>query len=431
LTVERAGTFLFRLTSDDGSRLQVKGQPLIDHDGAHGMKPKEAMIELTPGTYPWRLEYCQGNGAHGLELDVQGTVADPLVEELYGAALQHCPHHYGILEDYGRWLTSRSDTTAAAWQRFTESVLQGLEQHQEQAWTLLMGYAEDHLLADRTPADRMQQILTWHERLQEDQVADFVNYPLGRKLARQNDLIQGDPELGMQLLERLMHLHAGSGSYFSHVLEWGRERFANSQRFAELLARFYQERGGELDPDLAKKEIGASLRSAAEKKDMTSFRIYADLKSSLFGTSDPVSPGAFPGHLVSADGLLHISSTSRWDTPLQYPDVLGPGRGKFHTKKEENPSAVVRLPGPARLNGILIRNTSTHQGRQVPIRVSISSDGETWQPVFRDTTARPEWRVDLQESRPTAQYVKVEGDYPDRKDFFHLEAIHVYGEKQY
>src|SRR5690606_39296819 len=47
--VPATGAYTFRLTSDDGSRLLIDDQVVIDHDGLHGAEPKDGTVELTEG----------------------------------------------------------------------------------------------------------------------------------------------------------------------------------------------------------------------------------------------------------------------------------------------------------------------------------------------------------------------------------------------
>ncbi|RBL86246.1 hypothetical protein DDE05_11680, partial [Streptomyces cavourensis] len=42
--VPEDGSYAFRLTSDDGSRLLIDDQLVIDHDGLHGAEPKDGSV---------------------------------------------------------------------------------------------------------------------------------------------------------------------------------------------------------------------------------------------------------------------------------------------------------------------------------------------------------------------------------------------------
>ena len=60
LRVERAGTYTFGLNSDDGSRLYIGSQLVIDNDFEHDPVLKTGSIALGAGEYPLTLTYFQG-----------------------------------------------------------------------------------------------------------------------------------------------------------------------------------------------------------------------------------------------------------------------------------------------------------------------------------------------------------------------------------
>lgn len=60
LMAPRAGSYRFRLNSDDGSRLYIDGQLVVDNDGVHPPKAVEGAVQLTPGPHSIVVEYFQG-----------------------------------------------------------------------------------------------------------------------------------------------------------------------------------------------------------------------------------------------------------------------------------------------------------------------------------------------------------------------------------
>ncbi len=60
IMLPQAGTYLFRLTSDDGSKLFIDGREVIDNDGVHGADWKEAAVTLAAGLHEMRVQYFQG-----------------------------------------------------------------------------------------------------------------------------------------------------------------------------------------------------------------------------------------------------------------------------------------------------------------------------------------------------------------------------------
>jgi hypothetical protein len=72
LPVEQAGEYTFYLTSDDGSRLYVDGEELIDNDGDHGPLTEEGTVRLEPGGHLIRVAYFNAGGGGFLEVQYRG-----------------------------------------------------------------------------------------------------------------------------------------------------------------------------------------------------------------------------------------------------------------------------------------------------------------------------------------------------------------------
>ncbi|AGA25359.1 DUF1553 domain-containing protein [Singulisphaera acidiphila] len=69
LIVPEDGNYTFHLDSDDGSRLSVAGQMVVEYDGIHGTgEERTASVALAKGRIPIRLDYFQKS--HGLGLSV-------------------------------------------------------------------------------------------------------------------------------------------------------------------------------------------------------------------------------------------------------------------------------------------------------------------------------------------------------------------------
>ncbi len=63
LIAPKPGNYTFFVTSDDGSRLSIDGQEIIEQDGIHPSgEPKQGKLKLTAGEHTYRLEYFQGGG---------------------------------------------------------------------------------------------------------------------------------------------------------------------------------------------------------------------------------------------------------------------------------------------------------------------------------------------------------------------------------
>lgn len=72
IVVPKAANYTFFLGSDDGSRLFVDGELVIDNDGIHPMSFKNGKTQLKAGAHALRVEYFEKGGEEVLELDIQG-----------------------------------------------------------------------------------------------------------------------------------------------------------------------------------------------------------------------------------------------------------------------------------------------------------------------------------------------------------------------
>jgi len=76
LRITTGGDYVFRLTSDDGSRLTLNGNRVVEHDGRHGVTAKEgAAVHLDPGDHPLFVEYFDAGGGKRLMLEWRPTHA--------------------------------------------------------------------------------------------------------------------------------------------------------------------------------------------------------------------------------------------------------------------------------------------------------------------------------------------------------------------
>lgn len=60
IMLPQAGTYAFRLTSDDGSKLFIDGELVVDNDGVHGPGAIDGEAELAAGIHDVRVQYFQG-----------------------------------------------------------------------------------------------------------------------------------------------------------------------------------------------------------------------------------------------------------------------------------------------------------------------------------------------------------------------------------
>lgn len=62
LRIDKTASYSFRTVSDDGSRLFIDDQMVVNNWGFHGAEPKDGEVYLTAGDHPFELHYFQGGG---------------------------------------------------------------------------------------------------------------------------------------------------------------------------------------------------------------------------------------------------------------------------------------------------------------------------------------------------------------------------------
>jgi len=68
LRAPETGVYVISLSSDDGGRIYLGDEVLIDYDGIHGANEKQAAVALEAGMHPIRLIYFQRAGGLGLKV---------------------------------------------------------------------------------------------------------------------------------------------------------------------------------------------------------------------------------------------------------------------------------------------------------------------------------------------------------------------------
>lgn len=68
LQIDTAGEHTFYTYSDDGSKLYVNNQLVVDNDGDHGVRERVGKIQLEKGRHPIRVEFFNGGGGYWLDV---------------------------------------------------------------------------------------------------------------------------------------------------------------------------------------------------------------------------------------------------------------------------------------------------------------------------------------------------------------------------
>jgi len=72
ITVGQPGLYTLFLSSDDGSRLLIDGEAVVNNDGLHGMTERQGQIGLLPGLHLLRIEFFERTGTQGLIAGIEG-----------------------------------------------------------------------------------------------------------------------------------------------------------------------------------------------------------------------------------------------------------------------------------------------------------------------------------------------------------------------
>ena len=72
LEVLTPGEYTFYTTSDDGSKLYVDNQLVVNNDGDHGVQERSGSVSLAKGKHTLKIEYFNGGGGYYLDAKYKG-----------------------------------------------------------------------------------------------------------------------------------------------------------------------------------------------------------------------------------------------------------------------------------------------------------------------------------------------------------------------
>ena len=361
------------------------------------------------------------------------------VESFFRQACRSWPRHYNAWRSYGDWV-ERSGASLETMRIWVRGCARGMRTGRQPLWDFLTPYFAR--VAKEKGADALADaIVEFAPLLRQDDAKLQEEADFKAELSKWTEPIAADAGLVAKTLKAMLLAQYGTRDYFSQTLGWGGDAMMSSdsgtKSFFAVLEEVVAEKsaGGRK----ARLDFAPLILGASKAGNMTAFRQLAQLQDRMepaaqSGKSYPVSD--FGATLLSSGGMLCTSTTCRWDSPARYARCIdsSPCAGNgFHTDKEKSPWAVVVLPGPADVCGVVIENSAAAQNRarQVPIEVQVSEDGAEWTTVFRDDEVRASYRVDLRRSTHRALQVRVRRTPDDREEFFHLGKILVYGRKLY
>ncbi|WP_417431877.1 PA14 domain-containing protein [Halpernia sp.] len=75
INIQKAGSYTFYTTSDDGSKLFIDGTQVVDNNGLHGSKEEQGTVSLTVGFHAIRVLFFENTGGQLLEVRYSSAAA--------------------------------------------------------------------------------------------------------------------------------------------------------------------------------------------------------------------------------------------------------------------------------------------------------------------------------------------------------------------
>ena len=361
------------------------------------------------------------------------------VEVYFQQACRSWPAHYGAWKAYGDWVdrTGASIDTMRTWVR---GCSRGMKTGRQPVWDFLTPYFA-RVMKEKGKRALADELVAFAPLLRqsEEEVQEEADFK--KMLEEWAKPLGSDVEFVVPVLKAMLLAQYGTKNYFTQVLGWGGDVMMGNTGLSAVYIKTLGEVVAEKAKDgaISALDFNPLMLGASKSDNLEAFRQIALLQDKLEpykGDGKPYPTSDFGGQLVSAEGLLKTSSTSGWDKPKNYArciDATPCGENGFHTAKEKSPWAVVMLPGPVSVCGVVAENKAGWQNRhrQAPLELQISEDGSEWTTVHRDDQVRDTYRIDLRSSAPRARYIRIRR-VPDAKDeVYHLNKLLVYGKKLY
>ena len=352
--------------------------------------------------------------------------------------------HYGAWRAYGEWL-NRANRPIEEHHEFALAAADALKGMRQPLWDLLTPYFEHVMEKGGAPA-LANSIVKIAPALRQSDDRIQEEGDLKSALAKWTEPLANNDALMETVTMAVLSAQAGTRDYFAHALAWcGDFLTGDKKRLDKMLAiaaKATAKTSSRKKTDAPTKSFLVPLiLSAASTGNIPVFKKLSALQDKIGRYKPPAGKRHllrdFGMDLISVEGLLKTSSSAGdADTPELHAHALDiiPHTGRtFLTKKEKEPWAAVQLPWTAIVKGIVIVNAGQDEkvlAKQTPIEVELSEDGQNWQKVFSDKTARDKYRIDMTSNKTRSVFVRVRRTPNDKvEEEFQLAKILVYGKK--
>ncbi len=361
---------------------------------------------------------------------------DSAIDDLFVKAYQTEPSNYAALVHQAKWY-KQVNAPKEAWLKWTEALVASYADTPDAIYHLLESEAKETFMTWPL-AERTQFFINIQKHLRQNDTKLPEYYDYTRMLNHHRNWLNNDTQAVFAFFEEACLVQAGTRTAFAQILEWGANNYLKGKTevaFEKLLVKIATNHA--IDTQATKRSFANFLRQpilkAAQAGDIQTFHKFNALAHALekhppLRKSVPLKLQHEP--LLSAAGVMWLSTTSGWDNPMAYSATLDDkqNQGLFHTNNEQTPYAIVKLPGKSIVSSIYLQNRDSNQWRAMPLAVWVSTDKQHWTQVWSTDKNAAQWEFKL-EKPLEAQYVKV-GRLPSKSyEPFHLHKIMIFGKK--
>ena len=361
------------------------------------------------------------------------------VAAFYARACRAWPTHYGAWRAWGDWIRD-AGRPLAEHRAFIRAAAAALKGWRQPLWDLLTPYFR-RVAKEKGASVLAVALVELAPSLRQDDVRIQEEGDFKAAVAKWTEPLAENPALMGEVSMAILKAQGGTRNYFAQALAWcGDFIIDDEKRLAKLLELASKtSRAGKKGGTVPQQSFLAPLiLSASGNGNIAVFQRLSALQDKLAkykpkGKRYPVHD--FDAELISADGLLRTSSSPGGDTPGTHAHALDgrPCTGNaFRTEKESAPWAMVMLPKPAVVKGIVVVDAGKDgkaRALQTPLEVEVSEDGQNWQTVYTESDARETYRIDLTKNKSKYLFVRVRRSPDVQNEPFSLAKIIVYGRK--
>lgn len=359
--------------------------------------------------------------------------------ELYQRAIADQPCNFAAWRAYSRFLEKNKPDDHRVWSQLNALVCKKLAADLPQmAAHILSKFVYPRLGATAaSPQELMDDFGKFWGAVDKMEIS---RWNIEQFLSSQLNLLKKDGKVSdqskVELYGKVLGTTVSNTAYAPVILSWGSEISAKMDPASQkkILDTTVQTISGDKSIGVKDRDkmLASAVINAEQMRDRKAFQSISRMLSGAYTNPNNKMPQfePFPGKLVSEDGLLFLSSSSKQhDDPCAHPGVLRLSGGRFHTEKDKEAWAAVELSRLVEVSGVVVVTTPNNMGRMHGMRIQVSESGKDgeWKDVGKPVQEVKQRvnRYDLRTEKPRARFIRVLR--PEPADFFHLNGIYVYG----